>query len=185
MSILVSCNHTNEYKSEDISATYTFKTPNDLNDVVLAYYECDTLKRDSYYYLISGNGEITVLDCTLNKVIIDYNHLNSYLKSDSNKLKINTFNNLENILNNFDIIDKNIISEFTESIFPKAEKRYEIVQQYSNEPDIYYLVPIRKIQYQAGLGKNPQGEFKCTSNYTDEICDYIDYAVNKVKKTMV
>ncbi|MDR0919465.1 MAG: hypothetical protein LBM93_09520 [Oscillospiraceae bacterium] len=164
--------------------SYIFKTPNGLTDIVLAYYECNTHKKDSYYYLISGTGEVIIFDCTDRKLSLDYNTLNNKFKSEKVKAKLEISPNLEIYLNNIDIVEKEILSDFTESIFPKAEKRYEVVQQYYNEPDVYYLVPIWKVQYQAGLGKNPQVEFKCTSNYTDEICDYIDYAVNEAKKQL-
>ena len=163
------------YYTDPFEGFNNYEIPANPNDVVLCYYESDY---GNEYYIITNDGMVRMAeyDDWLKR---DYEKINSN-KTKGVKIEPLTDKQLHKLtkMNPDNYRGFEFPSTVKEQFLP-PRKIYYIVQK---ENDQFVIKMIWHINYKYHIESAIRNQFKCRSKYTNDICRYIDYAVDEARK---
>lgn len=165
------------YFSDPLEYFNDYVIPENSNEIMLCFYQADIGSTNRQYYIITLDG--TVKLCK-SDYPMNYEKLLEFNKTEENYIKIEPLTDKQlQHLRKMNTDNCRIISGVPIHDQAAPEKSYKIIQKHE---EVYIMKSIWHIYYSDSLFNNPEGEEKCKSKYTNEICDYIDYAVSEAQR---
>jgi len=164
------------YFSDPLEAFNNYDIPKNPNDIVLCYFQADLGSTKRQYYIITRDGKVKMYAPNHS---VGYNDLLEFNETEADYVQIEplTDKQLKHLKkinpNNYRVLSKTYPTDIA-----NPETIYYIIQK---NGETFEMKSIWYIYYNGSLGKDPKSITKCKSKYTNEICDYIDYAVSKAK----
>ncbi len=167
------------YFFDPLESFHNYELPSGDRDFILCYYQSELGAKNKTYYIIDADGNIKK---TISEYPLNYSKLAEWnsqceIKVNGNKISDEMIEKVKQINPN----NCRTVSHVGESEIAYPESCYYVVHIKDGEVS---MQSIKTIYYNGSLGNSPKVVSICRSQYTDDICKFIDKKIDEYETSM-